>query len=257
MKRLLLAGTLLVISCHVLAQVGKVPIQSYRPVKPGITWGIEKFATDSILIKLDATSLPSNVYLSDVVCAVNFVGENDSIIATASFPFMEEIRNVVITKAFLHSFASAKNARGDKLTSKRRIDGQQPGDNAALSMPSTDSYELVSISPITFAAESAHLDPASRAALDDVITFDSGKPGAGLIEVWGFSDSSGPPAYNLNLSARRADEVRSYLVSKGVRTTAVNAVGWGETPMRWAGSPVAADSARRVDIQIWIPKFQF
>ncbi|HEY9097831.1 MAG TPA: OmpA family protein [Thiobacillus sp.] len=55
------------------------------------------------------------------------------------------------------------------------------------------------------------------------------------VEVAGHTDSQGSDAYNMSLSQRRADAVRSYLVGKGVAADRLTAKGYGET------SPVASN----------------
>lgn len=46
--------------------------------------------------------------------------------------------------------------------------------------------------------------------------------------VWGFTDTAGPPAYNMKLSVRRANAVASYLESKGVDASRLTVEGFGE-----------------------------
>jgi outer membrane protein len=48
------------------------------------------------------------------------------------------------------------------------------------------------------------------------------------VEIQGHTDSIGSVAYNLNLSQRRADAVKSYLVSKGVSASVLTAKGYGK-----------------------------
>ena len=49
-----------------------------------------------------------------------------------------------------------------------------------------------------------------------------------LILVSGHTDRLGTEAYNQNLSVRRADAVRDYLVSKGVPKDKIESIGMGE-----------------------------
>ena len=58
-------------------------------------------------------------------------------------------------------------------------------------------------------------------------------PGA-LVTVEGFTDPSGPAAYNLQLGQRRADSVREVLVSEGLMDGNVRAVSYGEDTSRLA-----------------------
>jgi len=49
------------------------------------------------------------------------------------------------------------------------------------------------------------------------------------IEVAGHTDSRGSDEYNMNLSQRRADAVRNYLISKGIAADRLTAKGYGES----------------------------
>ena len=49
------------------------------------------------------------------------------------------------------------------------------------------------------------------------------------VEIAGHTDSIGKRAYNLQLSQRRANAVKDYLIRKGIDPRRVNAVGYGET----------------------------
>jgi OOP family OmpA-OmpF porin len=48
-------------------------------------------------------------------------------------------------------------------------------------------------------------------------------------EVQGHASSEGSDSYNMNLSQRRAESVRAYLISKGVAANRMTAKGYGET----------------------------
>ncbi|MEJ2540337.1 MAG: OmpA family protein [Gemmatimonadota bacterium] len=56
-------------------------------------------------------------------------------------------------------------------------------------------------------------------------------PGA-MVTVEGFTDPSGPAAYNLQLGQRRADSVREILVGEGLMDGNVRAVSYGEDTSR-------------------------
>jgi OOP family OmpA-OmpF porin len=49
------------------------------------------------------------------------------------------------------------------------------------------------------------------------------------VELQGHTDSRGADAYNLELSQRRADSVRDYLISQGLDARRLQARGYGET----------------------------
>ena len=61
----------------------------------------------------------------------------------------------------------------------------------------------------------------------------------------------GSDAKNLDLSQRRAEAVRSYLVSQGVKPERIKAVGKGETvPVADNKSPEGRANNRRVEIVV-------
>lgn len=71
------------------------------------------------------------------------------------------------------------------------------------------------------------------------------------IDVVGHTDSMGPDSYNMDLSMRRANAVKSYLVKKGVSSNIIFASGKGES------RPVASNDTakgramnRRVEIDL-------
>ena len=57
------------------------------------------------------------------------------------------------------------------------------------------------------------------------------RTGARNVEVTGYTDTSGSPAYNLGLSNRRANAVKAELVKQGVSAGSVTTVGKGETDL--------------------------
>jgi OOP family OmpA-OmpF porin len=56
------------------------------------------------------------------------------------------------------------------------------------------------------------------------------------VEIRGYTDSSGDWNYNLDLSQRRADSVKNYLVNSGIATDRIVSKGYGEA------DPVASNS---------------
>jgi len=71
------------------------------------------------------------------------------------------------------------------------------------------------------------------------------------ITTIGHTDTSGPRAYNMALSLRRANAVKNVLVQQGVPATAIAVVGRGEDePLVQTGDGVREPQNRRVVIQV-------
>ena len=80
---------------------------------------------------------------------------------------------------------------------------------------------------VNFANNSAQLTPASTVILDEVAA-SLGKRTDVRAEIGGHTDDRGAAGYNRSLSQRRAESVRSYLVSRGVDAGRLSARGYGE-----------------------------
>jgi len=71
------------------------------------------------------------------------------------------------------------------------------------------------------------------------------------INVYGYTDDVGTQAYNLQLSQRRAEAVRNFLVQAGISPTIMNTKGFGKSDPRVSGAGEKARAAnRRVEIGI-------
>jgi OOP family OmpA-OmpF porin len=69
------------------------------------------------------------------------------------------------------------------------------------------------------------------------------------LEVAGHTDSSGDDAYNLDLSQRRSEAVRVYLISKGVNADMFSAHGYGEErPVASNATAAGRAENRRVEL---------
>jgi outer membrane protein OmpA-like peptidoglycan-associated protein len=71
------------------------------------------------------------------------------------------------------------------------------------------------------------------------------------VVVKGYTDSRGTEDYNLQLSQRRADAVKNYLIAKQVNPARITAVGFGESlPVASNDTEEGRQKNRRVEIEI-------
>ncbi len=106
-------------------------------------------------------------------------------------------------------------------------DGCPPPAPVAAPEPPPAPEKLV-LEGVNFDNNSATLRPDANEILDKAAATLQ-KWGDVKVEVSGYTDSNNTDAYNLELSDRRANAVRDYLISKGVDATRLTAKGYGET----------------------------
>lgn len=120
------------------------------------------------------------------------------------------------------------------------VDVIRQGDNITLNMPSN----------ITFAFNSANLDPKFDPVLDNVASTLT-EYNQTIVEVAGHTDSVGTDAVNQRLSEQRAASVGNYLMSKGLVRDRFILTGAGKTrPIASNDTEAGRAQNRRVEITL-------
>lgn len=109
--------------------------------------------------------------------------------------------------------------------------------------------ELLRREPIAFESNSAALTKRGRSALDKIVPVLQRAPDLS-VEVGGHTDPYGNPTYNQQLSQRRADAVRQYLMAQNVPNR-VSAVGYGSSrPLTQERTRAAQQKNRRIELRV-------
>lgn len=103
--------------------------------------------------------------------------------------------------------------------------------------PLLQTYESEVVYSVSFKFDSSELTPESEIALQEVASFMSDYPQA-TVEVVGYTDTSGPAAYNQKLSEQRAQSVADIIENYGVNHSRIHVEGAGEA------NPVASNQTR-------------
>jgi outer membrane protein OmpA-like peptidoglycan-associated protein len=103
---------------------------------------------------------------------------------------------------------------------------------------------------VTFDTNSTEVRPGLYSEINRVAGILNQYPNT-LIRVEGHTDSIGSDEYNLNLSRRRANTVKTLLVQRGVAPGRIEVIGYGKTmPVATNGSEAGRQMNRRVEIKI-------
>jgi len=136
----------------------------------------------------------------------------------------------------------------DRQEAKLRAELQGTGVSVTRTGPNGENITLNMPGNVTFATDSADLNPAFFDVLTSVgkVVTEFDKT---IIEVAGHTDSTGADAYNQSLSERRAATVSQYLQSRGISSQRMITVGMGETmPVADNATASGRQANRRVEI---------
>jgi len=105
-------------------------------------------------------------------------------------------------------------------------------------------------SETAFEVDSAQIKPGFYSTLDKIASVVN-KYGQTQLVISGHTDNTGSAAYNQELSERRADSVRNYLLDANVYPPRMSTIGYGESrPIATNSTPEGRRLNRRVDINI-------
>lgn len=104
---------------------------------------------------------------------------------------------------------------------------------------------------VLFASDKSELLPGAQMKLNDVANALNRQDPSSRIVVEGHTDSQGAASYNQDLSQRRAQSVRNYLVARGIASERLTAQGFGLTrPVADNDSAEGRANNRRVEIVV-------
>ncbi len=114
-----------------------------------------------------------------------------------------------------------------------------------------DNYTTAETQTVTFTVNSSALNDQAKKMLDTIASNNSGNRTGYMIELQGFTDSTGSEQYNIGLSQRRAESVQRYLVSKNVPLFRIAIVGLGEeNPVANNNTSAGRQQNRRVEVRV-------
>ena len=137
-----------------------------------------------------------------------------------------------------------------KMRSLRLLDDTRGGPgataSAAAAVAAAAAARPAALSvPVPFAFDSAEILPSAKSQLDAIAAGIRMLPATQKVVIEGHTDAVGAEQYNEQLSQRRAQSVRSYLVAMhGIDAGRLQAVGKGEQSPLPGRGPTAGDNRR-------------
>jgi len=156
-------------------------------------------------------------------------------------------------KAGSMAFKGCPDTDGDGVSDKEDRCPQVKGTIANKGCPEMTKAEVKKItqiaSKIFFETNSDKLKVASLAQLDELALILKKYEAANLL-IEGHADSQGEDAYNLTLSQKRTDSVKTYLMAQGIMESRLTAIGYGETrPIADNKTSIGRAKNRRVELK--------
>ena len=127
--------------------------------------------------------------------------------------------------------------------------GEAPAD-VKKEVPPPVAEMVKNFSKVFFGFDSTELDPEGKAALDANAAIMAEYPDI-RVEVQGHADERGTTEYNLALGQKRADSVVRYLLGRGVGSSRVKSVSYGEErPVDGRTTETAYEQNRRAEFVV-------
>lgn len=114
----------------------------------------------------------------------------------------------------------------------------------------TRNGETIRLDHLIFEQGKAAISPKSYPGLEELMVMMNNNPKL-EIQLEGHTDNQGNPKMNMELSQNRVDNVKKYLVSKGIGKDRIKTKAFGGTkPILNANSPEARALNRRVEMRV-------
>jgi outer membrane protein OmpA-like peptidoglycan-associated protein len=177
--------------------------------------------------------------------------ERDQIMLAAR---SREAENAKLAAANSQAVASAALAQRDQATQEAARAAQEAAraqaELDALKATPTPRGSLLTLGDVLFDTGKAELKSGAGRKIDQLAQFLVEHPER-RVQVDGFTDSVGPDEYNEDLSQRRADAVKSALLSRGVAPSRIGTEGYGKAyPVASNDDSGGRQLNRRVEVVI-------
>lgn len=163
-----------------------------------------------------------------------------------------EARTLELVKAREEAESKALEAQKARMQTEQAIEAQRTLESEieALKAKKSERGIVLTLGDILFETGKAELMPGAMRTIDQLAEFLRKHSGRNVL-IEGHTDSVGGETYNLGLSQRRADAVKTTLIARGILPDRIMTKGYGEQyPIAGNSTSAGRQQNRRVEIII-------
>ena len=154
----------------------------------------------------------------------------------------EVVRDTVIVNKIPRKASSSDSSSSSSSPSSKELTGDHDTDHPVITTIKAEAL---------FDSNSDIVRADAKDTLMTVVNWMKDNPGKGII-VEGHTDSVGGREFNLNLSLRRAQSVKNFLISNGARASLISIDGYGYSrPVASNDTQEGRQRNRRVEVRQW------
>ena len=117
-------------------------------------------------------------------------------------------------------------------------------------LPVLDKTGLTSIGDVNFSINESSVQSRFYRVLNETANLLKSMPGSSIL-ISGHADITGGEGLNERLALKRANSIKKYLVSRGIESSLIEVVSFGETKPKFLNSTAAGRALnRRVEVYI-------
>jgi OOP family OmpA-OmpF porin len=216
-------------------QEGVLPIfPAYAKIKPK---ALDPYTGSWELLEIEYTAKGNERYLT----IGNFY---DNIHTKTTHLYLLETKEPMLEQAAYYYIDEVSVIEKNKIVTSQKVEPTLNNKKVSLE----NSYVLENV---LFEFKSDTLLPASHKSLDEIVSLLNQYPGW-KIKIAGYTDNTGTEQYNLDLSERRANAVKQYLIGKGIKEDRIQHKGCGKTkPITTGTDEQSKKMNRRVEVDFY------